>query len=327
MHEKFALILNPVAGKGKAKGLIPGITAHMDSLSLEYELFLTERVAHAEQLAREAGKKGFTTVIAAGGDGTCNEVINGLMQCRDIDGLEPPAFAVLPVGRGNDFAFGAGIPANWTDACAVIADNHRERLDVGFVKGGYFPEGRFFGNGIGIGFDTIVGLRAARHKHLHGAFCYMAGAIETLVFIPEAPAVEVTYGGATVSCASHQISILNGRRMGGAFFMAPESKRDDGLLDLCMLNRPITRREMIGLISHYTKGTQRESPLIRMDRASSFTVRAERGGLVCHADGETVCVDGTDLEITCVPSALTLICKDGLPGPIGRPEPTGRTER
>lgn len=318
MYEKFALLLNPVAGKGKAKSLLPLITAQMDSRSIDYELFLTEFVGHAERLAREASGKGFTAVIAAGGDGTCNEVINGLMQCGDIDGRVPPALAVLPVGRGNDFAYGAGIPADLTAACDVIAENHREKLDVGFVKGGFFPDGRFFGNGIGIGFDTIVGLRAARHTHLHGAFCYIAGALETLVFIPDAPEVEVSYGGGSVSCASHQISILNGRRMGGAFFMAPDSSRDDGLLDLCMINRRITRRQMIGLIVHYTKGTQRESPLIRIDRASSFAVRAKRGGLVCHADGETVCTDGTDLEVSCVPSALTLVCGDGLPGPLGR---------
>jgi diacylglycerol kinase (ATP) len=318
MHDTFALLLNPVAGKGKALGLLPQITAHMDSLTLEYKVFLTEETGHAERLAREASANGFSVVIAAGGDGTCNEVINGLMQCREVYGHEPPAFAVLPVGRGNDFAYGAGIPHDLPAACDVFAENHRERLDVGFIKGGFFPEGRFFGNGIGIGFDTIVGLRAARHKHLHGAFCYMAGALETLVFIPDAPGVEISYNGASFACASHQISILNGRRMGGAFFMAPDSIRDDGLLDLCMINRPITRRQMMGLISHYTKGTQRESPFIRIDRSPAFAVRAECGGLVCHADGETVCVDGSSLDISCVPSALTLVCKAGLPEPIGR---------
>jgi diacylglycerol kinase family enzyme len=195
-------------------------------------------------------------------------------------------------------------------------ENHRESLDVGLVSGGFFPDGRFFGNGIGIGFDTIVGLRAARHTHLHGAFCYIAGALETLIFIPDAPSVEVSFNGETVRCASHQISILNGRRMGGVFFMAPESNRADGLLDLCMITRPITRRQMMRLIGHYTKGTQRDSPFIRTDRAPSFSVQAERGGLVCHADGETVCTDGSSLEISCVPSALTLLCKSGLPGRI-----------
>lgn len=313
MHNKFALLLNPVAGKGKALRLLPGIAKRMDSLGLEYQVFVTERNGHATALAREAGSRGFTAVIAAGGDGTCNEVINGLIQGKERDGTIPPLLGVLPIGRGNDFAYGAGIPRDLDDACDVLGDSYISSLDVGRITGGFFPEGRCFGNGIGIGFDTIVGLRAARHKVFHGALSYIAGALETLCIYPKAPELDIEYSGATHHLKTHQISILNGRRMGGVFFMAPEGDHTDGLLDLCMVTRPMSRREMITLMMHYTKGTQASSPIVCVDRAPSFRISAPAGGLVCHADGETVCTDGTELMVECLPGALSILCKNGLP--------------
>lgn len=306
MKQKYAVIVNPVAGKGRARDAVPAIEAGLRNLNLDYELLFTNAVWHAAILARSAFDRGFSAVVVAGGDGTCNEVINGLMACREETGIAP-VLGVLPVGRGNDFAWGAGIPRDLPAALAILAADNPTPLDTGLVTGGDYPRGRYFGNGIGIGFDTIVGLEAARNRYLHGALSYVYGALRTLIIYPDAPRVRIAYNDTDQTLSSPQISILNGRRMGGTFHMAPEAETGDGLLDLCMAMRPLKRSEMVRLIVHYIRGTQAASPLITTDRAARFSISAPEGGLVCHADGETICTDGTALTVECVPAALTIL--------------------
>jgi diacylglycerol kinase family enzyme len=179
-------------------------------------------------------------------------------------------------------------------------------IDVGFLKGGDYPEGRFFGNGIGVGFDTIVGFEAAKMKRIKGFAGYVIGALRTIFLFYHAPEISCRYGDVDRTEASIQISVMNGSRMGGTFHMAPEARIDDGELDLCIAGSP-TRREMIGLIIRYLKGTQAESPHIRMGRTRAITIHSRDSGLAVHADGETICVSGSELEISCIPSALRIV--------------------
>lgn len=117
---RYKVILNPVAGKGRALTLEPEVEKALKRLGVDFSVSLTVGVMDAAYLAECAYEEGFDAVIAAGGDGTCNEVINGLMRIVDR-GETPPAFGVLPVGRGNDFSYGAGVPADFHEACTMIA--------------------------------------------------------------------------------------------------------------------------------------------------------------------------------------------------------------
>ena len=164
---RVKLILNPIAGKGSAAARIPEIETLFKARKIDYSLCLTQAVGHALELARGSGREGFDLVVAAGGDGTVNEVVNGLML-SGARAQDRPAFGVLSIGRGNDFAYGADIPVLLEGCVEAIAEGISRPLDVGRVAGGDYPEGRYFGNGIGVGFDTIVGLEAAKMKHVHG---------------------------------------------------------------------------------------------------------------------------------------------------------------
>lgn len=311
--ERYKVILNPVAGKGRAGQRAAEIEAMLDGHHIDHEIVLTKAVGHAIELARDARAQGFDVVVAAGGDGTVNEVVNGLML-SSARGETPPSLGVLSVGRGNDFSYGADIPPD-LGACIDTLSAGRERaMDVGLIVGGYYPEGRYFANGIGAGFDTIVGLEAAKMKHVHGFTAYVFGAIRTFILYPSAPHVIMTLddgSGGVFEQKSHQISIMNGRRMGGTFFMAPRARNWDGILDLCMASE-LSRRQMIDLIGRYTKGTQAGHPGIVCAKAAHYAIAAPEGGLVVHADGETICTDGRSLEITCIPSALRLIYSEEL---------------
>ncbi len=111
MTNTYKIILNPTSGNGNGLKAIPQIEKLLNQHKLSFDLVRTERVGHAIELTRQAVKHGCKAIIAAGGDGTVNEVINGLVQCQ-LEGLTIPPLAVLAVGRGNDFAGSMGIPAD-----------------------------------------------------------------------------------------------------------------------------------------------------------------------------------------------------------------------
>ncbi len=300
----FAIILNPTANKGSALGRIDEIRTHMDLRNTDYQIHLTERPGHAMELAQEfVGNPGIA-VIAAGGDGTCNEVINGLMT--GIHRENPPIFGVIPVGRGNDFAFGADIPGELGDAIAQLLKEKPVKLDIGKVTGGDYPEGRWFGNGIGIGFDAVVGFEAARMKHVHGSMAYTLGALKTLAIYPTAPEVELSINGVISQIRPALISVMNGRRMGGSFYMAPDGDPHDGRLNWCHTNQG-TRLKLLAAMAAYTKGTQSEREDTETGHATQISIRALKGILAVHADGETICKAGTKLDVIIEPGALRLI--------------------
>jgi YegS/Rv2252/BmrU family lipid kinase len=304
---RHKIIVNPVAGRGTAEGRIPELEQLLRGQGIEYELECTQRPMHAAELARLAAEQGFQVVVAVGGDGTSNEVLNGLMEVkRGSGGI--PAMGILCVGRGNDFAYGAGVPGSLEEGCAVLARGHRQPMDVGRLWGGDFPEGRYFGNGIGVGFDTIVGLEAAKMKWAKGFLGYVIGALKTLSLYYRAPKVRIVFGQDPIEQKSIQISVMNGRRMGGTFFMAPEARNDDGLLDLCIADE-MPRLAMLGLILMYMKGTQAGSPHIRTGRGRTAEIQALDGELVVHADGETIGIHARHLRVECLPGAVQMICR------------------
>jgi diacylglycerol kinase (ATP) len=313
--QKHKVILNPVAGQGAGARRRSELERLLAECDIPYDLQLTERPMHAAEIAGQAVRDGFEVVVAVGGDGTGNEVLNGLMRsAKEVPRL--PALGLLSVGRGNDFAFGAGVPATLAEGCRCLARGYRRPMDVGLVVGGDYPEGRYFGNGIGVGFDTIVGLEAAKMRRIHGFLAYVLGALKTMFLYYRAPLVRIERDGQVVEQKALQTSVMNGRRMGGTFYMAPEARNDDGLLDLCIAGEP-RRAEMIGIILRYMKGTQAESPYITVGRTQAITLTALEGDLVVHSDGETVCTRGRSLRVECIPRAVEVLCEPPAP-PAGQ---------
>lgn len=309
----FCLILNPVSGRGAGERALPLVRALMERHGLAHTLLRTEQPWHAAELARQAASEGCSVVVAIGGDGTSNEVINGLMQARGEGGGEP-AMGVLCVGRGNDFAVGVGVPKDLKAGVAVLAANHRRRIDIGRVEGGLYPQGRFFGNGVGIGFDAVVGFEALKLKHLTGFPSYVVAALKTLFLYYRAPQVRIQADETDFTLRALMVSIMNGRRMGGGFWMAPEAQHNDGGLDLCIAAE-VSRPQILALILRFMRGTQAGHPAIRTTRARHVTVTALEGSLPAHADGETLCTEGRELRLEIVPAALDIVTSS----PTGKP--------
>lgn len=302
---KYKIIVNPVAGRGDGERSIPEIETALSGYGLDFDLVRTERPWHAADLAEEAANAGYDIAVAVGGDGTANEVLNGLMRAKQ-GGAGLCAMGVLCVGRGNDFAYGMGIPTELEAGYRVLVEGQRRTIDVGRVAGGLYPDGRFFGNGVGIGFDAVVGFEAAKMTWLHGFPSYIVGVLKTVFLYYKAPLTAIEIDGEAVEQPSLMISIMNGQRMGGGFMMAPEGQPDDGLLDLCIA-REVSRAGIFGLIPHFMRGTQASQEPVRTGRAQRVIVTAVEGVLPAHADGETLCTDGKRLELELLPRQIEVI--------------------
>ncbi|NPV75242.1 MAG: diacylglycerol kinase family lipid kinase [Anaerolineae bacterium] len=303
---RYRIITNPIAGKGRALTQIPLIEEELNKYNLDYEIVLTRYPWHAAELAQEAISEGWDVVVAAGGDGTANEVLNGLMLAREY-GANHTCMGLLPIGRGNDFGFSMGIPADTPSACRLLAQGKYRLIDVGHIRGGLYPNGRYFGNGVGIGFDAVVGFIAAKSR-LTGFLTYLVAALKTIALYYNAPKIELKLDDKTITDNFLMVSIMNGRRMGGGFMMAPNSEKDDGKFDLCLAYQ-MNRAQMLRTIPTFFNGTQYSQKNIGGENSSLVEIRAIEGYLPVHADGETICTEGDELSVKIVSRQIALICE------------------
>jgi YegS/Rv2252/BmrU family lipid kinase len=302
---QYMIIANPNAGHGKGAQAIPEIKQGLTQLGLDFDLVCTERVGHAILLARQASVAGYDIIVAAGGDGTVNEVLNGLMEARQ-ESKNRPALGVLCTGRGNDFAPCINIPGDLPAAFKVLKDGHRRVIDIGRVSGGKFPQGRYFANDVGVGFDAIGTIEVAKLPEW-GMFSFLIAILKTIFLYYKGPTVRLDYDDQTLTTSTMMLLTMNGKRMGTGFKMAPDSKPDDGLFDLVIV-RQVSRLRIFSLIPHFMKGTQGTQPEVQTLRAARVAITALEGCLPAQSDGEIICVDGKRLDIELLPRQIEVVC-------------------
>jgi diacylglycerol kinase (ATP) len=305
MGNKFKFIVNPIAGQGAGKLALPQIDRMTREKSMDCDIICTEHAGHAIELAKNAATSGCEIVIAVGGDGTSNEVLNGLMQAWN-QGDRNTKMGIIGIGRGNDFAYGFGIPPGLENGFQVILNGKHRFMDVGQVVGGDYPQGRYFGNGVGIGFDAVVGFEALKLTHLHGFLNYIVAALRTIFLFFNAPLMQIEFDENIITQPFLMVSIMNGRRMGGGFMMAPVASTDDGLLDLCIVGQ-LSRIGILTMIPRFIKGTQATQPQVKTGRAAKIHVVALKGILPVHADGETICKAGGELKLEIIKQPLEIV--------------------
>jgi len=249
--------------------------------------------------------EGYDVIVAAGGDGTVNEVLNGLMEARQAS-ENRPALGVLCTGRGNDFAPCINIPDDLPAALQVLKEDHRRRIDIGRVSGGIFPQGRYFANNVGVGFDAIGTIEVAKLPEW-GMFSFLIAILKTIFLYYKGPTVRLDYDDQTLTTSTMMLLTMNGKRMGTGFKMAPDSKPDDGLFDLVIV-RQVSRARIFSLIPHFMKGTQATQPEIQTLRAARVAITALEGSLPAQSDGEIICVEGKRLDIEMLPHQIDVVC-------------------
>lgn len=301
--QPMKVILNPVAGKGHGARIEGEVRGLLRAEGLDFELVHTDGTWHAADLAESAAREGYDLVVAAGGDGTTHEVVNGLMAAAD--GGEAGTLGILPIGSGSDFAHSVGVPPDLAAACRLLARGQARIVDVGRVTLGD-GSSRYFDNTLGIGFDGVVTVEARKVRRLRGIALYLPVVLKTVLVSFRAPLVTIEYDGQARTMPTMMIVVANGPREGGGFFVAPDAVPDDGLFDLS-ITREVGRLEMLGLVPHFMKGTHVDREPVTMARARQVTITSP-DSLVAHADGEILCTDGHRIECEILPRRLRVWC-------------------
>ncbi len=293
------VILNPAAGRGYGARAEPKVRQCLEAEGLSFDLVRTKGPWHAAELAEQAARDGFETVIAAGGDGTANEIINGLMAASRNGPI--PKMGVIPAGSGSDFASGIGLPADLEEACHRIALNLRRTIDIGrvTVEG---QEPRYFGNVVGIGFDGAALIETLKIKRLRGLPLYLLAVLKTVFVSFKAPLATVAYDGEEMVLPAMLVCVANGPREGGGFLIAPDAVPDDGLFDVCIAHE-VDRLTTLRLIPHFIKGTHVDRDPVTMVQAKKVRI-ASSEGLIAHVDGEVLCTDAAWIECDMLAGAL-----------------------
>lgn len=314
--KKIKLILNHHAGRGYSSRSESDICRYLKEEGLDFDLVYTERRGHAIELTEQAANDGYEVVAAAGGDGTSNEAINGLMAARKGKGKSKGkgkgdcALALFPTGSGNDFSYNAGVPTDFREVCRLIAKGQTRTVDVGKMT---IPgkETRYFDNQLGIGFDGIVTLEARKYKRLRGMALYLPVVLKTVFIINKVPKVTIEYDDQKLELKVVQVSVANGGREGGGFYMAPGAKIDDGYFDLCIVSE-IGRMGMLGIIPKFMKGTHIEHKATTLVRARKVKITSEEE-LIAHFDGEMVDPGIKQIECEILPQQVRVFAKDQRP--------------
>lgn len=297
--DAIKVILNPTAGQGYGARMEPKLRRLLESEGLDFDLVRTAGPWHAAELAERAARDGFEAVVACGGDGTANEVINGLIPASE-DGASA-AMAVIPVGSGSDFANTIDLPPDLQGACRRLARGEVRTIDVGRVTvPGQHP--RYFGNVVGIGFEGAVLIEALKIRRLRGLTLYLLAVLKTLLLNFETPLTTIEHDGQERTLRTTMISVANGPREGGGFLIAPQAEPDDGLLDLCIA-REASRLTILRLIPRFMKGTHVDHDVVTMTRAKQVTVSSP-DGLVAHMDGEVLCTNASRIKCEILPKRL-----------------------
>jgi diacylglycerol kinase family enzyme len=189
----------------------------------------------------------------------------------------------------------------------VLKDDHRRTIDIGRVTGGKVPQGRLFLNTVGIGFDAIVTIEAAKQPRLGGFLGFMIAVLRTIFLYYKGPTVKMDYDGKTLTSPILLLSVMNGRRLGGGFWMAPDASLDDGLFDV-VVGRQVSRGRILTLLPHFTKGDQGTQPEVTSVRAARLSISALDGTIPAHCDGEIISIEGTHLDIELLPRQIEVVC-------------------
>ena len=320
----FALIANPISGKGHAKNVAEQAYTALTESGAQGQLMFTSASGDAKRFAQEATSDGIRSVIACGGDGTLHEVVNGIATVPNV------TLGVLPCGRGNDFAAAVGVPLKPEAAIATLLSGTPIRVDLGCcyqnssrqsvvnpndvarneMEGGSTekgfnvqtpltePQGKIKNYFITIatcGYDTEVSRRAAKGTPLFaGTASYAYAAVETLFYYdPPFVRLEGDFGVHEGSILLAATGITN--RYGGGFQIVPNARIDDGLFDVCII-RPVSSLTVLRLMVTLFWGGHVSHPAVSMHQTRTLTIETDTPMLL-YADGEPMCETPATIEI------------------------------
>lgn len=284
---KLQFIVNPASRSGHGIEVWREAEKVLKGSEIPYEVFFTKRAGHATELARKltegAGKH---TIIALGGDGTVNEVLNGIVRLQDT------VFGYIPTGSGNDFAAGMNLPTDSMTAIEhILEEKSLLRMNVGIVET-QDGEKRRFGVSCGMGWDAAICHEAvaSRVKKLLnkiklGKFCYVGIALKQIVGFRKMPMdVMIDQRKPIRLKKTYFTAVMNGPYQGGKLKFCPDADWSDDLLDICIVE-DISKIKLCCLLPTAYVGLHRLFKGVHLKRGEKITLRSPKP-LPVHVDGE-----------------------------------------
>lgn len=278
------VIVNPVAGAGRTAREWPRIMGMFKGYGLHFEHDITEAPGHAIELAKAAANNGYNMVVSVGGDGTINEVVNGLYASGNI---KDATLGIVSTGTGSDYIRTVGIPRRYDEACRCFLQPKTRTVDLGVVE--YINNGnrqeRLFVNFAGFGFDAEIVRRTTRQfKALGSMPSYLLGVLTTLVAYRNKDII-LKVDGESIAKRVCTVIMNNGKYGGGGMFTAPDADLADGLLDVLIVG-DMSKPDLLRSLPRIYKGTHLTHPKVTMIKAKEIEVNSSDGKMQLQADGE-----------------------------------------
>lgn len=266
MAERTLLIINPAAKHGETARLVPVIEELL--AGLPHDTAISERMGHASEIVAERGA-GYDLVVAAGGDGTVHEVLNGLMK---LPKQGRPALGVLPTGSGNDTRRTMGIPDDLSRAALVLGTGERTSFDIGVCNGIYFN------NSFAAGLDAKVTAKAVEYKVTtgrSGLWLYLTALLHVLFNDLASFRLRIAFDGQEpVEHDTLIVAMTQGPTYGGGFFITPDARADDGLFDVCTID-PLSLAQALWRLPFVVTGKHTKMSVVHMSRHHSAVIECD----------------------------------------------------
>jgi YegS/Rv2252/BmrU family lipid kinase len=296
VSDRVVFLVNPASDNGATGKRWPELAHRAARIGLEGETLFSERPGHLTELARSAVDGDATLVIAVGGDGTMNEVVNGIAG-RDVE------FATIPLGTGMDFVRTYGIPTKFEDAVRVALTGTPRTIDAGRVSyrtwGGEDAE-RWYANVGSVGMSGAVAQRANGMSKALGGKATFFYALTRVFFEWENTDVTVRFDGEERHGKMHDVIVANGVWHGGGMKLAPDARSDDGAFDVVMIG-DVGKVDFLTTAPKLYKGKHVDHPKVEVVRTARVEVDAAEH-LPIELDGEQVGTTPATFEV--VPGAL-----------------------
>jgi diacylglycerol kinase (ATP) len=297
------LIVNPQSGSDRAPALLPEINERLRSFVRDLDITLTVDAEDVARAAARAVQERCDALYIAGGDGTVNAALRGLMSVQDGELTIP--VGIIPLGTGNDFSRALDLGEDATTALDVLVERRVISLDVGTMNGHPFLNTSAGGFVADVSETVTEGLKSAT-----GKLAYLIGGARTLlgtdpftarVLVHDASGATPAWDG---SMDMQMFAACNGRFIGGGFAIAPGALLDDGLLDVLLVPR-MSMIEFIGVLQSIASGNSEDHAGVLHFRAAAFDLEFSRTVSV-NTDGEVLEVDHCHYRVR--PSAIRFFC-------------------
>ncbi|GFN37162.1 diacylglycerol/lipid kinase family protein [Tepidimicrobium xylanilyticum] len=276
--DRILYIVNPVAGGGRTKKLIPIIDGHMKGREIDYDIVLTNKPGDAVHISKESLKRGYNKIVAVGGDGTVNEVALGILEYGQ------GVLGIIPSGTGNDLARTLNIPSNLGEAIEVIIKGSNKKIDVGIVNDNVFL------NIASIGFDSEVVVTTEKiKKRLKSRFAYVLSIFLTLINFKDIK-MRLEIDNISYDKDIFLIAVGNGKYYGGGVQILPMAVIEDGFFHVCLVNK-ISKLKLLFLLPTIINGSHiKQKKYVEIFKAKSVKV-ITKSKTYLNIDGEVKDID------------------------------------